>query len=120
MSLMDNSHARGVTLVELVIVMGIMVNDAATEAIHQVVEGGWSTLPGQTAPVRGLRFAARRSSTEGALWLAEASRVGFRTSDGQNVLVRVDAESVKRSLPASATCPPPPIGTEEILPYQAV
>ena len=142
---MDNSHARGVTLVELVIVMGIMVilaltvpiiifrgvgtmvllpraiavNDAATEAIHQVVEGGWSTLPGQTAPVRGLRFAVRRSSTEAALWLAEAGRIGFRTSDGQFIVLRLDvAESIKRSLPASATCPPAS-GTEEVLPYQS-
>jgi len=142
-------HSLGsaaVTLVELVIVMvvsGILfvatpilvfhgvktlvflpkalaVNQVATEVLHQVVEGGVSHLSGQT--VRGLRFTVRRSATEPALWLAEASRIGFRTSDGQTVLVRLDSsvvnqEAVKRSLPAPSCTPT--IGAEEVLPYHA-
>ena len=88
----SGNSTRGVTLVELVLVMvvsGILfvatpplmfqgvqtmvflpralaVNEAGTEAMHQIVEGGFSTLAGQTT-VRGLRFAVRRSSTEAAL-----------------------------------------------------
>ncbi|MDP3704239.1 MAG: hypothetical protein Q8R78_07620 [Candidatus Omnitrophota bacterium] len=99
----------------------LAVNEAATEVLHQVVEGGFSILAGQTT-VRGLRFAVRRSSTEPALWLAEASRIGFRTSDGQTVLVRLDSsvlnqEAVKRSLPAPSCTPT--LGTEEVIPYHA-
>ena len=135
--------ARAVTLVELVIVLvvgGILsvtmpiivfhgvktlvylpkalaVNEAAMEALHQVVEGGFSTLPGQ-ATIEGLRFAVRRSATDPALWLAETSRVGFLSSDGQYVLLRLDAEAIKRSVVAVPACSPTP-GTEEVLPYQA-
>ena len=134
---------QAVTLVELVIVMvltGILfvttpilvfhgvktlvflpkalaVNEAAMEALHQMVEGGFSTLSGQTT-VRGLRFAVRRSATDPALWLAEASRVGFLSADGQYVLLRLNAEAVKRSVVAAPSCSPTP-GTEEVIPYQA-
>ncbi len=134
---------KGLTLVELVIVMvvsGILfvttpllvfhgvktlvflpkalaVNEAAMEVLHQMVEGGFSTLSGQTT-LRGLRFAVRRSATDPALWLAEASRVGFLSADGQYVLLRLDAEAIKRSVVASPSCSPTP-GTEEVIPYQA-
>ena len=137
----DRRHA--VTLVELVIIMvvsgilfvttpilvfhgvktlvflpkALVVNQVATEVLHQVVEGGFSTLAGQPT-VRGLRFAVRRSAAEPALWLAETTRIGFLTSSGQNVLVRLDSESVKRSLPSATSCTPT-IGTEEVLPYEA-
>ena len=138
---------RGVTLVELVLVIvvsailflvtpvllfhgvktlvflpkALAVNNVATEVLHQAIEGGFSTLAGQTT-VRGLKFAVRRSGTEPALWLAEAGRIGFRTSDGQTVLVRLDSsvlneEAVKRSLPAPSCTPT--LGTEEVLPYHA-
>lgn len=145
----SGNSVRGVTLVELVLVLvisGILfvatpplmfhgvqtmvflpralaVNEAGTEAMQQIVEGGFSTLPGQSAPVRGLRFASGAVPTgaaaaQPALWLAEPDRIGFRTSDGQYVLIRFDAEAIKRSLPVGASCSPA-IGTEEVLPYQA-
>ncbi len=143
---------RAVTLVELVVVLvvtsiialltprlffygvktmvflpkALAVNHAATEAAHQVIEGGFSTLAGQPT-VRGLRFAVRRSATEPALWLAESSRVGFLTSDGQAVLVRLDdavvnSEVVKRGLPpVSSTCLDDFSSlTEEVIPYHAL
>jgi len=99
----------------------LAANNVATEVLHQMIEGGFSTLAGQPT-VRGLRFAVRRSAAEPALWLAEASRIGFRTSDGQTVLVRLDSsvvnqEVVKRSLPAPSCTPT--LGTEEVIPYHA-
>lgn len=96
----------------------LATNGVATEVMHQIVEGGFSTLAAQTT-IPGLRFAVRRSATEPALWLAETSRVGFLTSDGQRVLIRLDADSMKRSFPASGACPPAAPGSEEVLPYQA-
>jgi len=146
---MTRPVSRGVTLVELVLVMvvsailfvttpilifhgvktlvflpkALAANTVANEAMTQVVEGGFSTL--QSAPVRGLRCAIRTvptgdSSLQPAIWLAEASRIGFLTSDGQRVLIRLDNELIKRSLPPSTLCPPtiPPV-SEEVLPYQA-
>ena len=141
-----STRRRGVTLVELVLVIvvsaiicvtaptlmfhgvktlvflpkALAVNQTATEILHQMIEGGFSNLSGQT--VQGLRFAVRRSAAEPALWLAEAGRIGVRTSDGQTVLVRLDAsvvnqEAVKRSL-AAPSCTPA-IGTEEVIPYHA-
>ena len=99
----------------------VTVNHAATEVMHQVIEGGYSILVGQTT-IRGLRFAVKRSATEPALWLIEDDRVGFRTSDGQSVVIRWDSttvnqEVIKRSLTAVAC--PPILGTEEVLPYYA-
>ena len=145
---MTRPVSRGVTLVELVLVMvvsailfvttpilifhgvktlvflpkALAANTVGNEAMTQVVEGGFSTL--QSAPVRGLRCAIRTvptggSSLQPAIWLAEVSRIGFLTSDGQYVLIRLDNELIKRSLPASAACPPAAPVTEEVLPYQA-
>jgi hypothetical protein len=103
----------------------LAANDVATEILHQMIESGFSTL--QAAPVRGLRFASRTLPTDGtasqpALWLAESSRIGFRTADGQSILLRWDnsvtsQEVIRRSLPAPSCTPT--IGTEEVLPYQA-
>ena len=137
----------GVTLVELVIVLvvsGILfvatpplmfqgvqtmvflpkalaVNEAAMEAMHQMVEGGFSTLTGQTAPVRGLRFAVRRSSTEPALWRTQATNVGFLTSDNQCVFIQLVGGVIRRSVfaPPCSACSTLPCSTEEDLPYQA-
>jgi len=103
----------------------LAVNHAATEVLHQLVEGGFSTLSGQPT-VRGLRLAVRRSATEPALWLAEAGRIGFHTADGQRVLIWLDDETVvdpevdviKRSLPAASSCSPS-AGTPELIPYHA-
>ena len=97
----------------------LAVNQVAGEVMQQLIEGGFSTLPGVTAPVRGLRFALRRSATEPALWLAEASCVGFVTSDNQSVLLRLDGGVIRRSL-ASASCPCQVPVTEEIIPYDAL
>ena len=142
---------RGVTLVELVLVIvvsailflvapvllfhgvktlvflpkALAVNNVATEVLHQTIEGGFSTLAGQPT-VQGLRFAVRRSGTEPALWLAEASRIGFRTSDNQDVLLWLDDETtltpevdvLKRSLVTSPGCAPSIVSTE-IIPYHA-
>ncbi len=149
-------HGIGATLIELVIVLVVgailfavtpllvwhgvkvmvflprhlAVNQAAQEAMQQIVEGGWSTLAGRTTPIRGLRFAVRTLPTGGsgvqpALWLAETNRIGFLTADGDYVLLRLQSEAIKRSLPPTtqscstintwlASVPP-----EEILPYQA-
>ena len=140
---------RGLTLVELIIVMvvtgiialitpallfhgvktmvflpkAVTVNHTAAEVMHQVIEGGYSTLAGQTI-VRGLRFAVRRSATEPAIWLAADDCLGVRTSDGQSVVMLWDPvanqEVVRRRLSAPA-CPTTclPNGTEEVIPYHA-
>jgi len=144
---MDSSVPYGFTLVELVIVMvitgivaliapallfhgvktmvflprAVAVNQVAADIQHHIVEGGFSTLAGQSV-LRGLRFAVRRSVTEPALWLAEDDRIGFRASDGQSVVIRWDAsvvnqEVIWRSLTTPAC--PPTMGTEEVLPYDA-
>ena len=143
--------ARGLTLVELVIIIvvtgiialitpslllhgvrvfvflpnALVVNQAAAEVMHQIVEGGFSdvTITGQSL-VRGLRFAVRRSTSEPALWLVQANRIGFLTSDGQYVIVRLDTaggDLIKRSvLAAPATCSTiPPSPAEESIPYDA-
>ena len=137
---------RAVTLVELVIVMvvsGILfvatppllfhgvktmvflpkalaVNNVATEVLHQMIEGDFSTLPGQTT-VRGLRFAVRRSATEPALWLTQSDSVGFLTSENQCVFIRLVGGVIKRSvsmsLPCATQCNPAPCATEEDIPY---
>lgn len=95
----------------------IAANNAAAQILDQVLEGGFSTLPGQAARIRGLRFAARGSATEPSLWLAEANRVGFLTADGQSVLIRLDGAVVRRGLPVPACSPAPP--AEEALPYES-
>lgn len=128
---------RGVTLVELVItlvIIGIIAgmtpllfwygarafillprqlaaNHAATETLHQAVEGGMSHLSG-AGMVRGLRWAGR-SGTQPSIWLAEASRLGYVTAAGQSVVLRYDGTALRRSIQA-ANCNPP-MGTEEIL-----
>ena len=99
----------------------LAVNQTAMEILHQVVEGGFSTLPGQTT-IPGLRFAVQRISTERALWLAEADRIGFRTSDGQSVLIRWDSsvvnqEVIRRTLPTPSCTPVMDPG--ESIPYHA-
>lgn len=98
----------------------LAVNNAATEILHQMIEGGFSSLALQP-PVRGLRFAVRLSATEPALWLAEASRIGFRTADGQSILLRWDdstlnKEVIRRSFP-SPSCTPA-IDDGEVIPYK--
>ncbi len=111
--------ARGLTLVELVLVIvitgivstmtptlffhgvkamvflprALAANHVAQEALQQMVEGGFSTL--QAGPVRGLRFAVRWpplgvTGSTPALWLTEANRIGFLASDGRYVLLRLD------------------------------
>jgi len=95
-----------------------LVNRTATDALQQIVEGGFSTLSGQPI-IRGVRFAVRRSSTQPALWLAQPNQLGFLTSDNESVLIRWDpaTETIRRSItPASCT---PTLGTEEVLPYHA-
>ena len=99
----------------------LAVNQTASEALHQIVEGGFSILAGQTT-IRGLRFAVRRSTAEPALWLAEDNRIGFRNSDGQDVLIRWDSstpnqEVIRRDLISPVCLPPNNPG--EILPYYA-
>ena len=134
----------GLTLVELVIVLAISgiisvmtpilmwhgvkalvflpraltVNHVATEVAHQIIEGGVSTLTGYPT-IRGLRFAARRSSTATAIWYAAANEIGFLNADGQYVVMRFDSGSgtVKRRVMPNDSCPPG-AGTEEFLPDQ--
>lgn len=82
----------------------LAVNHAATEVLHQIAEGGFSSLSGQM--VQGLRFAVRRSATEPALWLAEDKRIGFLTSGKQYVLIELDDsvtndEVMKRGIPTA-------------------
>ena len=107
----------------------LAADDVATEVMRQLIEGGFSTLPGQTAPVGGLRFASRavpigEDAIRPALWLTESSRVGFLTSDGQLVLIGWDAASgtIRRSFPPPATiCSTVPGSlTEETIPYQVL
>ena len=140
----------GLTLVELVLVMtisaivfaatpplvlqgvrtmvflpkAIATNQVAMEVVQQVIEGGFSTLPGQASPIRGLRFAVGQGAGKPAIWLAEAGRIGFLTSDGRSVLIRLDSanHAIKRSLlPVTTTCSTIPEAlAEEIIPYQAL
>lgn len=144
------THHKGWTLVELVVVMAVIgvlslvapplvwrgtqtmvvlprelaVNHVTAEVTHQLIEGGFSALPGRTTPIRGLRFAIRTVPTGGSavqppLWLAETNRIGFLTADGDYVLIRLDAETIKRSLPpTSTTCASVPALTEERIPDQ--
>ncbi len=149
----EGSHA-GLTLVELVLVIVVSAivllavpallsrgvqtmvylpratatNEVALELLHQLVEGGFSTL--QPTPLRGLRFSARTlpqadTAASPAIWLAETSCLGYRTAENQLIFVRLDGTVVRRGLPASSACPPPPrcaatlSPTEEILPYHA-
>ncbi len=106
------------------------VNQVAMEVLHAMVEGSSSTLSGSSGQmIRGLRSAGRQASpAESAVWLAEDARVGFlllndpsSTTDNQYVLLRLDGESVKRSLSTTkpSPCPGFAIGSEEVLPYYA-
>ena len=106
----------------------LATNYVATEAMHQMVEGGISSLPGHPL-IQGLRFAAQAVPTGGnairpAIWLAESDRLGYLAGDGQYVLLRFDASTgqIMRSLPPStATCNAVPVGlTEEALPADAM
>src|SRR3989338_810989 len=129
MSLMDNSHARGVMLVELVIVLSIVgivsamapalmsygvhtavmlprtlaTNGSANDVLHQAAEGGFSTLAGQ-GYMPGVRFASGSTPTDAPLWLAEGGRLGYRTADGRYILLRLSGEAVRRSVYAGASC----------------
>ena len=71
--------------------------------------------------MRGLRFAVRRSATEPALWLTQADKIGFLTSENQCVFIRwvggVIKRSVSNSLPCATQCNPAPCATEEDIPY---
>lgn len=116
---------RGLTLIELVLVMAVSgilalmtpllmfhgvktlvflpralaANQVATEIMHQIAEGGWSTLPGQSAPVRGLRLAVR-GATQEAVWHHQPTQVGFRTSDDQCVFIQLASGVMQRSVSA--------------------
>jgi hypothetical protein len=151
---MKRPCAVGVTLIELVLVISLIgiaalilprfvfeavqgmvlipnalsVNQAATEILQQLIEGGWSTLPGQAGQILGLRAATRlvppgESTWSPALWLVEPERVGFMTSAGQAVLIRYDAatRTFQRSvLPLPVSCSAVPSGSpEEPLPSYA-
>src|SRR3989338_4198546 len=72
----------------------LAVNDTATEVLHQIVEGGFSTLPGQTS-VPGVRFA-RRIGTEPAIWDSQVTQLGYRTSPTQCVVIELVGGVVKR------------------------
>ncbi len=136
--------SRGLTLVELVIVLAISgiiavmtpvlmwhgvkalvflpralaVNHVASEVTHQIMEGGFSTVTGHPT-VRGLRFAARRSATQPAIWLAEGNRIGFLNSDGQHVVIMRQGLLIQRDVVSSGTCPPSAaeLSDAEIIPY---
>ena len=95
---------------------GLAANQTAAEILHQIVEGGFSTLSGQ-ATVPGLRFAAR-DGAQPAIWNVQASQVGFRTSDSRCVVIQLTGGVVKRSAAAvapGAACAAP-AGSEDI-PY---
>ena len=139
---MRRDAPRGLTLVELVLVMAITsilalmtpllmfygvktmvfmpkalaVNQVASEILQQTIEGGWSSLTGQT--VRGLRFAVRDTS-EAAVWQRQANQVGFRTSDNQCVLIQLSSGVLRRfNWPATPNTPcGSPQGGSENFPY---
>lgn len=89
----------------------LAVNHAATEILHQAVEGGVSHLSG-AGVIHGLRWASP-SGGQPSIWLAEPSRLGYITAAGQSVVLRYDGTALRRSLQA-ANCNPP-AGTEEVL-----
>ena len=121
----------------------LAVNHVAGEVLGQIVEGGHYRLTGltdqlivngvtyfygQAAPVRGTRIAVSRAgSSQPAVWLAEATRIGFRTADDNCVYIRLDAGRIKRCVtnaappPANSCDPAIPCdstnGTEETVPY---
>ncbi|MBI2093287.1 MAG: prepilin-type N-terminal cleavage/methylation domain-containing protein [Candidatus Omnitrophica bacterium] len=106
---------RGVTAM-VFLPRAAVTNHVTQELLTQLLEGGWSTLAGQTT-IQGLRFAVRKSNTEPAIWLAEPNRIGFQTAQGESVLLRLDGETIKRSV-ANPSCTPV-LATEEILPYHS-
>lgn len=136
----------GVTLVELVLVIGLVgvlivtvlplawqgtrtflflprsqvAAHVAMEALQAVIEGSYSELPSQEA-IRGLRYSARGSAPV-AVWYATNSDVAYMTSTNERVLIRLDAASkqLKRGLLASLACPPTAPAQEELLPYYAI
>ncbi len=94
----------------------LAVNQVAGELEHQIIEGGFSTLTGQTT-IRGLRFAVK-TGTQSALWFVRPDRIGFLNADGQYVVVRLDGTQIKRGLMLSASCASFPVpSTEELMPY---
>jgi len=96
----------------------LAVNDTATEVLHQIVEGGFSTLPGQTG-VPGVRFA-RRIGTEPAIWDSQTTRLGYRTSPTQCVVIELVGGVVKRRVGELAVAGDPcvdPVTPAEDLPY---
>lgn len=147
----EQAATRAATLVELVIVVvvtsivflvtpilvfhgvktlvflpkALAVNHAATEVLHQMVEGGFSTL--QSTPVRGLRFANRTlpfggNTVQPAIWNAQPSQVGFRTSDTECVTIQLSGVVINRrvaTVAAGAACVDPGPPGEDI-PYQDV
>lgn len=102
----------------------LAVNAAGSEALQQIIEGGFSTLSGVPI-IRGLRFGGApipvgTQVAQPTLWLAENNRIGFRTAGGQDVLLWWDQtpnqEVIWRRL-ATAACPPA-AGPEEVLSAQ--
>lgn len=158
-----SARRLGLTLVELVIVIvlggivfattprlvlqgvktmvflprALAVNQAAAEIEHQIIEGGFSTMPASTGSLilcgttfffspattlgNGLRYAIGCGPSQPAIWLAEPNRIGFVASNGQHLLVGLDVEVIKRSVVADTiTCATAPAGVPgESLPYDA-
>lgn len=140
---MRQVRSLGVTLTELVIVLvvggiiflstpplvlhgvktfvflprALATNDVAGEVLHQMIEGGFSTLPGLTT-VRGLRFAVPGGG-QAAIWNTSPSQLGYRTSDTQCVVIRLTAGVVTRTVSTVTSGAPCTTsgGTAENIPY---
>lgn len=106
----------------------VAANQVSAEVLRQLIEGGPSGLGvggvyGPATEVRGLRYAVRGAAGEGAVWLAMADQVGFRTSDHHCVAMRVIGGTFKRSaaIASPATpCRTVPLSGEEDIPPDAL
>lgn len=124
--LVGGSAALGGQFLRLIVYFpkAVAAHRVAADVLHHIVEGGPSTLGvgssyGPQIELRGLRHATRLLATEGAVWLAQPGEIGFRTSAGQCIVIRLSGGVIKRSAvlaPSTSPCRTTPRSAEEDIP----